>query len=312
MPVAQDLDRATTDHPVLVKRGGHNDVLNSFGMRLAGVTKETRAPDGGTIVMDENGNPNGWLIDAAIGQAERVYPTPDFESQVDSVRRACSDYAACGSRRSEMRSSNAKSGSCFNTLRSGAQAYGFVLCSESDSPAVQRTLPKKIDQWGMRSGFGDDRVRVQGLKLVLDGGAENGATEEPYENRSDFQGMLLWDTTEMLNVLTHTLRSGCKVGIHAWSDRAVLDAFKQVIRALPDVRQGTLILEHGGFANAEQRTRTIQMRIPVSVQHPQLYSLAPLLIPPYNLENMPTSSAFEAIRLWCRLMRSLPFAQRSR
>jgi predicted amidohydrolase YtcJ len=79
----------------------------------------------------------------------------------------------------------------------------------------------------------------------MDGGAKNGDTEEPYENRSDFQGMLLW-ATEMLNVLTHTVRSGWKVGIHAWGDRAfrtALDAFQQVIRALRDVRQGTLILE---------------------------------------------------------------------
>jgi len=43
---------------------------------------------------------------------------------------------------------------------------------------------------------------------------------------------------------------------------------------LPDVRQGTLILEHGGLAYAEQRARAIQMGIPLAVQHPLLYSLA--------------------------------------
>ena len=65
MPQASDLDKATSDHPVLVRRGGHNDVLNTMGMRIIGVTRETPTPPGGTIIRDAAGNPTGWLIDAA-------------------------------------------------------------------------------------------------------------------------------------------------------------------------------------------------------------------------------------------------------
>jgi predicted amidohydrolase YtcJ len=52
MPQVSDLDKATSDHPVLVRRGGHNDVLNGMGMQLAGLTRETLTPPGGTIVKD--------------------------------------------------------------------------------------------------------------------------------------------------------------------------------------------------------------------------------------------------------------------
>lgn len=38
MPTRQELDSAAPDNPVLVKRGGHNDPVNSAGLRLAGVT----------------------------------------------------------------------------------------------------------------------------------------------------------------------------------------------------------------------------------------------------------------------------------
>jgi predicted amidohydrolase YtcJ len=41
MPTAAELDRATDRHPVLVKRGGHNDVVNNYALRLAGVTEDT-------------------------------------------------------------------------------------------------------------------------------------------------------------------------------------------------------------------------------------------------------------------------------
>ena len=67
-PTAKELDAATTKHPILVKRGGHNDVVNSMALAIAGITKDTPDPKGGTIVRDKNGEPNGWLIQSAAQQ----------------------------------------------------------------------------------------------------------------------------------------------------------------------------------------------------------------------------------------------------
>jgi predicted amidohydrolase YtcJ len=44
LPTTAELDEATDRHPVLVKRGGHNDVVNSYAMNLAGITEQTRTP----------------------------------------------------------------------------------------------------------------------------------------------------------------------------------------------------------------------------------------------------------------------------
>jgi len=97
MPQASDLDKATSDHPVLVRRGGHNDVLNTMGMRLVGLTRDSKTPGGlGTIVRDEAGNPTGWLIDAAKGIAERTFPPPTMEQRIEELRLASLDFAAHG------------------------------------------------------------------------------------------------------------------------------------------------------------------------------------------------------------------------
>jgi predicted amidohydrolase YtcJ len=80
MPQASDLDKATSDHPVLVRRGGHNDVLNTMGMRMVGLTRDTQTSHGGVIVKDSAGNPTGWLIDSAKGIAERALPLPTRSS----------------------------------------------------------------------------------------------------------------------------------------------------------------------------------------------------------------------------------------
>jgi predicted amidohydrolase YtcJ len=68
--------------------------------------------------------------------------------------------------------------------------------------------------------------------------------------------------------------------VHAWGDhavRATLDAFEAILNAQPGTPPGTLVLEHVGLAHAGQRARAIALGIPVTVQHPLLYALAPAL-----------------------------------
>lgn len=52
------------------------------------------------------------------------------------------------------------------------------------------TMSQWMDRVAARIPSGDDTFRIWGLKFVIDGGAENGATEEPYVGRPDFRGQL--------------------------------------------------------------------------------------------------------------------------
>lgn len=89
---AAELDQATDRHPVLVKRGGHNDVVNTYALRLAGVTEDTPVPPGGTIGRDSDGKLDGRLIDTAL----HLVPAPDRTVRIDGLRLAGRDYAATG------------------------------------------------------------------------------------------------------------------------------------------------------------------------------------------------------------------------
>ena len=68
-----DLDEVSKDHPVVVQhRGGHTSYYNSKALEMAGVTKQTPNPAGGTFDRDSLGDLNGRVTDRARGVFSRV------------------------------------------------------------------------------------------------------------------------------------------------------------------------------------------------------------------------------------------------
>jgi predicted amidohydrolase YtcJ len=72
LPTAPELDEASREHPVVVRRGGHVVVTNSLALKLGGITRDTPDPQGGTIVRFPDGSPTGVLIEAPAHAA--LYP----------------------------------------------------------------------------------------------------------------------------------------------------------------------------------------------------------------------------------------------
>ncbi|WP_433347543.1 amidohydrolase [Microtetraspora malaysiensis] len=277
MPTAAELDQATDRHPVLVKRGGHNDVVNTYALRLAGITEDTPAPPGGMIGRDADGRLNGRLIDSAMGLVERFVPAEDRAGRVDGIRLASGQYAATG----------------IGTVRDCAVSLDdYALLRAAREAGVLNTrvraligafglgaaeLEELLDAMeGWRYGA-DPWLRVWGVKFGLDGGLEAGATEEPYACDHAFSGTLLWEPDALVEAVEAVVRRGWRVGTHAYGDRAVrilLDVYERVLRNNPGLPAGALVMEHGGLAGPEQRARAAALGIPVTVQQPLLHDTA--------------------------------------
>ncbi|MGW1216762.1 amidohydrolase [Streptomyces sp. NPDC002499] len=278
MPTAAELDRATDRHPVLVKRGGHNDVVNSRALRLAGITEDTPVPPGGTIGRGSDGRPDGRLIDNALHLVERLVPAPDRAERIDGLRLACRGYAATG----------------IGTVRDCAVApedYAVLLAARAagalgirvralisalgmTGAAQVEDLLDVMEEWRDNS---DPWLSVWGVKFGLDGGLEAGATEEPYACDHAFSGMLIWEPDALVEAVEAVVRRGWRVGTHAYGDRAVrtlLDVYERVLARNPGLPAGTLVMEHGGLAGPEQRARAVQLGIPVTIQQPLLHDTA--------------------------------------
>lgn len=290
LPTAPELDAATRDHPVLVRRGGHVAVANSLALHLGGITRDTPDPQGGTIVRFPDGTPNGVLIEGpAHAPVSRLVPPATFEQSVEGLKQACQDYNAYGIgtvrdplvTREQMRIYQALWERGELTIRSR------ILLSPTRGPAVPAARIAQIDGFAVHSGFGDDLLKIWGLKFVLDGGGEGGALDAPYVNNPQFRGHLLWTPEDLFQVASFAVRQGWRIGTHAVGDRAVrtaLDVYEQIIRENPGLRPGTLVIEHAFLADAEQRARAIRLGIPITVQHPLLYTLAPVLLEGWGKE----------------------------
>jgi predicted amidohydrolase YtcJ len=90
LPTASELDDATRDHPVLVRRGGHVVVANSLALTLGGITRETPDPPGGTIIRFPDGTPTGVLIEPpAYAPVVALVLAMTHEQMVEGLRLAC-------------------------------------------------------------------------------------------------------------------------------------------------------------------------------------------------------------------------------
>jgi predicted amidohydrolase YtcJ len=79
---ASDLDEVSMDHPVVVRhRGGHTSYYNHKALSMAGITKNTPNPPGGTYDRNGAGELSGRITDLARGAVDRVGTRKTFTAE---------------------------------------------------------------------------------------------------------------------------------------------------------------------------------------------------------------------------------------
>ena len=298
LPTAAELDLASVAHPIFVQRGGHVGVANTAALALAGISKDSPNPPRGTVVRDSEGVPTGTLIEGAIEPVRRLLPPVTFGQDVAHLEQQCRLYNSRGIAvvrdpglfRHEML--------IYQLLRESGKLTTRTRALFWVMPAEEVTQQLAgIDSLGVRSGFGDDLLKIWGLKLGLDGGVEGAALCEPYANNPNFRGHAFFEVDELAQVVEHAVSRGWRVGCHAVGDCAVvtlLDAYERVVARHPNLPPGSLVVEHAFLANQEQRARAVRLGVAVTVQHPLLYSLGGNLVRYWGAERtrevMPVSA----------------------
>ncbi len=264
IPARTDLDDTAPAHPVLLWRyDGHLAVANSRALELACITAATPDPSGGIIDRDESGQPTGVLRELAISLVDNVIPPASEEETIAAMQEGFPILHRLGLTGIHDMGGPEES-PAFHPWQQ-LRAAGELPLRAWVSIPVER-LSEAI-ALGLRTGFGDEYLRVGHVKLFADGsqGARTAWVIEPYEDGGC--GMPIVSPVEIADVVRRADEAGLAVAIHSIGDRAnreVLDVFERVTCATPLAAPHRI--EHVQNIRLDDARRLARLDVAASVQ----------------------------------------------
>ncbi|MCI0703301.1 MAG: amidohydrolase [Planctomycetia bacterium] len=236
LPTAATIDKFVKNRPVFIRRyDGHMGLANSAALKLAGITADTKDPPGGVIYRLADGKtPSGILKDNAMGLVDRLIPPPNDEEILEAVLAAQKAAAANG-----ITSAQDLDGSSPETRRKLFRIYqklareGRLTCRLDLRWPI--SLHKELSATGVMADFGNDYLRIGGVKGFMDGslGSSTAKMFAPYEKDPKNTGVYVTEPDTMRSYIRAADAAGINVCVHAIGDQAnavLLDLFTDVIK----------------------------------------------------------------------------------
>ncbi|WP_068090622.1 amidohydrolase [Novosphingobium rosa] len=249
-PTAAELDAAVSDRPVWLERvDGHAGWANSRALALAGITAATKDPAGGHIERlaapapapsrparpgakpaprAALAAPAGVLVDAATALMAKAVPPPRPEdrdlalstAQTILLRHGVTAAADMGTSVEDWQTFR-RAGD-LGRLRIRIMAYALG----TDAMAL-------IGGPGPTPWLYDDRLRMNGVKLFLDGalGSRGAWLKAPYADAPNTTGLPQLNDAALKNLMSRAAMDHFQVAVHAIGDAAnseVLDAITEM------------------------------------------------------------------------------------
>jgi predicted amidohydrolase YtcJ len=279
-PTAADLDRVATDREIYVMNAsGHGGIVNSYALRLHGITAATADVLGGEIGRNPDGTPNGFLMDAACdliagaGGVRVGNHGPNFHLGEDAAALAA-HLAAAEDEFLRVGTTTVVDAQCsrreIETWTAARDAGRLRL--RVDMLAISSLLEDVVLELGLRGRLGDDRLAFAGIKFYADGtlGGATAYFPDGYAGAPHDHGLLYHSPDEFRHLLARAHAAGLQTGTHAQSPAAiglVIDAVEaaQAAHPRPDARHA---VEHCGLPTDPQIAAMARLGM-VPVPQPQ-------------------------------------------
>jgi hypothetical protein len=267
-PTHEALDNVSGDHPVYLTRvDGHAAFANARAMALAGVSAETKDPDGGRIIRDSAGRPTGVFIDNAMGLVGSRIPRPTRQQLEDQILLADKKTRELGLTMVHDAGTDNEELDAYKRLidagKLKTRLYAMLGMSRDELMAFFARGPV--------TSYADHRLAARAVKLYADGalGSRGAAMLAPYTDEPGTSGLLVTPPDQVYELTLAAVRAGFQVGIHAIGDRAnrmVLDTFERVEREVPGARGLRLRDEHAQILAAADIPRFAQLGVIAAMQ----------------------------------------------
>ncbi len=229
-----DLDEVAPEHPVFIEhRGGHTAYVNSLALERAGIGEDTPDPQGGHRGRDASGRLNGKLEENAAFTMSDLLPAEFSREQAREGVKLISAMMA----RSGVTSAH-------DALGAPDDLRAYQDSREAGELALRvytlidvQYLDAMIEA-GVRTGLGDEWVKVGPVKLLCDGSISERTARlsEPFIGSPDDYGILVTEEGELYAQARKAHEAGWQVAVHANGDVGIditLRVLERVQRELP-------------------------------------------------------------------------------
>ena len=282
-PHRDALDAIAPEHRVWLKHtSGHMCVVNGRVLRDLGIDATAPPVDGGRVTTDADGRPTGLMEERAqelVGNLALPYPLATLTDAVAAagqryLREGLTSVTEAGVGGGWVGQSPVELAAYVAAREQGRLHVRIELMVISDAFHALAAHPADgmgigIDL-GLRTGFGDDWLRLGPMKIFTDGSlvGRTAAMTADYAsdigdrdpgNRGYFQG----DPDELTATIIGAHQAGWRVAAHAIGDRAIdlaLDAYATAAEKYPrpDPRHR---IEHFAAARPDQVTRAAALGV---------------------------------------------------
>lgn len=284
-PTAAQLDTVTGGRPAYFTRKDlHSAWVNAAALRIAGVDADMPDPEGGAIDRDQTGAPTGMLFELAVRVVASHIPQPNAAAKQTAIRHLIGRLQQHG-----ITSIHVPEGpDCLAAVQGlyGRGELGMRVLHHIPLTGLEAAI-----ELGLRSGLGDNWLRLGGIKIFSDGslGSYTAHMLEPFHNLPTNaphpRGIAMLETAELQRVVERAIGNHWSVIVHAIGDAAnrnVLDAIEAALRQHPESLSTappplvgrvaphlTLLpnrIEHAQIVHAADMARFARLGIVASVQ----------------------------------------------
>ena len=230
-------DEVSEDIPIYIEMSdGHNALVNTKALELAGINRDTKDPFKGIIERDPiTGEPSGTLREpSAMNLVADVLPTETPELRLNGLLYAQNLASSFGITSMIDAAVNEPYLISFKDLaQKGELNLRMTACIEYGRQHYVQVYSGFEDVYKRRSEFEHPRINTNCVKIFIDGVLEGqtGAILEPYLDSGSY-GQLYFSQDELNNAIARFDANGTQVMTHAIGDRAVrsvLDAYQHAI-----------------------------------------------------------------------------------
>jgi len=264
------LDSIIPENPVyLTAKSLHAAWVNSSALQKAGITAATTDPPGGQIQRYPDGTATGILFETAMTLVSDLIP----KTSVGQVSQAIEEAQTLLWKLGITGVHDFDRRTCFAALQE-LHAEGKLKLRVTKSIPIE-TLQEAVEL-GLRTGFGDDILRIGSVKAFADGalGPRTAAMLQPYEGEPENRGLLMLDAEELVEKGRIAVENGLSLAVHAIGDFAnheVLHAYEQLrihesknsSGLRPNLRHR---IEHVQIIHADDLPRLAELNLVASMQ----------------------------------------------